>query len=74
MPPEVYEKLAETAEREHRSLAQQAVVLLSRALGLGQSPKQRRGRVLDKMAKAAVQLDFPPGATPEDLIREDRER
>ncbi len=74
LPPEIYHRLAEAARREHRSLAQQAVVLLARALGVDPAPRERRRALVEAIAATAPRVRFPSGATPEELIRQDRER
>ena len=73
LPDDVYEALAFRAEAEHRSLAQQAIVELRRIPEL--TGKERRNEVL-KEIKKRIETEplnrFSP--SPEDLIREDRER
>ena len=73
LPSDVYETLAYRAEREGRSLAQQAIVELRKVSEI--EARQRRletierlRRQLDKRRPAA---DLTP---PEALIREDRDR
>jgi len=45
-PRHIYRRLAEQAEREHRSLAQQTLAVLSRGLGVEMDAKARRKKVL----------------------------
>ncbi|HWM89635.1 MAG TPA: hypothetical protein VN493_02595 [Thermoanaerobaculia bacterium] len=73
MPEEVYEALTVRARREHRSLAQQAVVELRRIPEL--VARGRRLDVLDRLRKRIA--SEPPRClpvAPADLIREDRRR
>ena len=72
LPDHVYEKLKTEAAREHRSLAQQAVAVLERALSLEPSPKTRR----ERLVKELLARDVPqtPGLDPVTSIREDRDR
>ena len=73
LPEDVYHRLQDLAESDHRSLAQETVVLLRDALGARRSPQLRRQTALAAMP--AVRL--PDGETlpsPADLIREDRDR
>jgi len=73
VPDHIYRALAEQAEHERRSLAQQVVAVLARGLDLEIDPKARRNKVLD----AAQAGDHTPyGALPDPLklIREDRKR
>lgn len=75
LPTDIYRKLVEAAEREHRSLAQQATALLAQALGTDQSPRERRrARILALQTSGRASFTYPKGATPEELIRQDRER
>ena len=74
MPAALYRALQESAKREHRSLAQQAIVSLSRGMNLTSSESQHRRNLLDRIKKAAV---CPPDielSPPEELINEDRNR
>ena len=71
MPDDVYEALAERAQRQRRSLAQQAVVELARIPEL--EARRTRQAVIDRLrtlepVKGAEALD------PVELIREDRDR
>lgn len=73
LPDDVYEALAYRAQTEHRSLAQQAIVELRRIPEL--TARERRIEVLKELKK---RIETEPPLTlsrsPEDLIREDRER
>lgn len=71
MPEDVYECIAAAARVEHRSLSQQVVVELRRALGLAEAP-DRRSAVLESLAHSGRRL--PADAVrPEALLREDRD-
>jgi len=73
LPDDVYEALSFRAQAEHRSLAQQAIVELRRIPEL--TARERRLKILDELQKIAeTEPPFRPSRTPEDLIREDRER
>jgi hypothetical protein len=50
VPGHIYRRLAEEAEREHRSLAQQTLEVLSRGLGAEIDAKARRKKVLKAIA------------------------
>ena len=73
LPADVYESLAYRAERNGRSLAQQAIVELRRAQEVER--REHRQEILE-LAKARIerQGERPAKAAPEDVIREDRER
>lgn len=70
VPDDLYQGVAAAARAEHRSLSQQVVVALRRALGLAGS---------NQVAEAEARLRasgrrLPPQAvTPEALLREDRD-
>lgn len=73
LPEDVYEALTFRAEAEHRSLAQQAIVELRRIPEL--TARERRLEILkDLKKKIETEPSNPFSRTPEELIREDRER
>lgn len=73
LPDDVYEALAFRAETEHRSLAQQAIVELRRIPEL--TARERRLAILGELKKRiASEPSCQLAPTPEELIREDRER
>ena len=72
LPVEVHRLLTERARREHRSITQQATVLLTEALVA--NPKERRRAVLAKLSRSRKKFDFAQIGAPEDLIRTDRNR
>jgi hypothetical protein len=73
IPQDLYEKLAQVAESENRSIAQETIVLLRKALNLTEERISRRKKVLDLIRKNKTEgtNDFPDPVT---LLREDRER
>ena len=73
VPDHLYRLLAEQAERERRSLAQQVVAVLARGLEVEVDAKARRRALLDSLHSR------PPARTSKlsaaaRLIREDRRR
>ncbi len=73
VPKELYEKLSQVAEAENRSIAQQTLVLLKKALDFKEERLARRRRVLEEITSRKVpNVDAFPD--PVALIREDRER
>jgi plasmid stability protein len=73
LPEPLHRLLQHRAQAHKRSLSQQALVDLEAVAG--EDPRQRRGRVLERIARrgplgAALGGDL----TPEALIRADRER
>ena len=73
VPEELYQKLAQVAESEHRSIAQETIVLLKKALGLQQERIARRQALLAEIKSAGIGegRKFSDAA---DFIREDRDR
>lgn len=70
IPDDVYQGVAAAARAEQRSLAQQAVVELRRALGLGGA--DRRLAVVEQLRASGRRLPAQAVA-PESMQREDRE-
>ena len=72
-PDDVYDELALHAKKEHRSIAQQTVVMLRSSLGEQDNLKMKRRELLRTLLEAdsVITGDYP---SPADLIREDRER
>ncbi len=74
LPENIYLLLREKARKDHRSLAQEAVVALAKGLQTSTSNKIRRKQLLRAIvddpcvSESALHLD------PIQLIREDRER
>lgn len=73
MPDHLYESLKLRAEKDHRSLAQQAVVLLSEALKAERSDPSRRMEALKKIRSNKVKTKSKDISIVE-LIQEDRGR
>ncbi|MBN8707155.1 MAG: hypothetical protein J0L62_14890 [Bacteroidetes bacterium] len=71
LPEDIYRKLSYLAEKEHRSLAQEAIVLLKEGLENKLSNKGRRKRILDEFAGLGIDTRNLPD--PAELIREDRD-
>ena len=74
LPDSIYQKLDQQARKEHRSLSQQAIVELAKALDISLSAKDRRAQLIDKIHQLHHNLSFQPQNEPVELIREDRDR
>lgn len=74
LPEPIYRKLAAEADKEHRSLSQQAIAVLARGLGVAEDAKERRKRILDDLRKSPIKRIGKKALNPVDLIREDRDR
>ncbi len=72
LPEDVYQALAFRARREHRSLAQQAVVELRRMPEL--AAMERRQRAIERIRQRLEIPEEPLTPSPEELVRQDRER
>jgi hypothetical protein len=73
IPQDLYEKLSQVAKAENRSIAQETIVLLKKALNYQEERIARRKQILEKIKNTKIpNVDSFPD--PVDLIREDRER
>ena len=75
LPENIYSVLKQRAEAEHRSIAQEAIVLLAKGLDTSIAPKERRTMLLQRIEEEA-ELNSGTAAKrdPVELIREDRRR
>jgi len=74
LPENIYYQLRKNARAQHRSLAQEAVVVLARGLEVSASNRERREKLLEMISLSSVQKSVGEQIDPVDLIREDRER
>ena len=74
LPDHIYQKLVAEAEREHRSLSQQAIAVLARGLGVAVDPKERRKKLLEEIRNSPIKFLKKPSQTNAEMIREDRDR
>ena len=73
VPMDLYEKLSQVAEAENRSIAQETIVLLKKALNYQEERIARRKQVLNDIKNTKIpNVDSFPSSV--DLIREDRDR
>lgn len=72
-PDYMYDELVLYAKNEHRSVAQQTVVIIKAALGGQDKKKEKRQELLRNLLEEKPEISdgYP---SPADLIREDRER
>ena len=73
LPEDVYRKLRRLAEAENRSLAQETIVLLRKALGLETSHQRRRKALLELISATDRPADSD-AILAEELVRQDRDR
>ncbi len=74
LPDALYQKLARAAAREHRSIAQQAVILLSKGLDCELDPKKQRNLLLESLKTGNSIVEEYPLSDPVASIRKDRDR
>ena len=75
LPENIYSLLKQRAEAEHRSIAQEAIVLLAKGLDTSIAPKERHVRLLQKIEEEAeLKSGTAAKLNPVELIREDRKR
>jgi hypothetical protein len=72
-PEDIYKKISIVAEKEHRTIAQQTIVLIERSLGQEESNKKRRQQLIEK-CKTRIIPNEAKAIDVNKLIREDRER
>ena len=74
LPEPIYRQLRQAAEREHRTLSQQATVLLARALDAHPRAVDRRRVLIEQLGQRPLVADLKTLTPPEQLVREDRQR
>ncbi|AEF82951.1 hypothetical protein [Leadbettera azotonutricia] len=72
-PEDLYRLIGMAAEKEHRTIAQQTIVLLEKSLGQEESNQERRRKILERCA-ARIIPDEVKAIDVTKWIREDRER
>ncbi|MFW6390033.1 MAG: hypothetical protein ACOCZT_02855, partial [Halanaerobiales bacterium] len=70
----IYNKIVELAEEDRRSITQETIILLEKALEMEKQNKKHRKKLLNKIINETKSdnLDNVPNPVP--LIREDRQR
>ena len=74
LPEQIYNKIKNNAQKDHRSLSQQAIVTLKKGLGIDENHKERRRILVDQIMSRRVAFDVAKLENPVNLIREDRDR
>jgi len=74
LPEQIYSKIKNNAQKDHRSLSQQAIVTLKKGLGIDENHKERRRILVDQIMSRRVAFDIAKLGNPVNLIREDRDR
>lgn len=72
LPEEVYQQLNYLADKDHRSLTQETIVLLKESIESRMSNVERRKKVLESFSGLGLKdMDLPD---PVELLRDDRDR
>ena len=74
LPDNIYRLLQKKAQAEHRSLAQEAIIVMSKGLDTSASNKTRRAKLLQAIADNQDDIESFAELDPVELIREDRQR
>lgn len=74
LPVSLEHKLKAEAQRNHRSLAQEAIVSLEKGLAIQPHTSERRLRVLDELIREPISFQADALKSPVEMIREDRKR
>jgi len=74
LPEQIYSKIKNNAQKDHRSLSQQAIVTLKKGLGIDENHKERRRILVDQIMSRRIAFDIAKLENPVNLIREDRDR
>ena len=72
LPEDIYTQINYLAEKEHRSLAQETIVLLKEGITKKLKNKERRRKILEEISN--LDIDGNQYPDPVELLREDRER
>ena len=73
IPNDLYDRLSRVAEEDNRSIPQETVVLLKKALGYSEERTARRKRILAEINELHIK-DVDKFPDPAMLVREDRDR
>ncbi len=74
LPEQIYQKLKEEARKQHRSLAQQAIMAMAKGLDVSLKPAERRKEVIASLRKKTAEINHYKLSDPVTMLREDRER
>jgi len=75
LPEHIYEQIVELAEKDRRSITQETIILLEKALEIEKQNKNNRKKLLDHIVEETQSENSSDDILdPVPLIREDRER
>jgi len=74
LPEYIYEQIVDLAEAERRSITQETIILLEKALEIEKQNKNQRKKLLDHIVNETKSDNNEDIPDPVKLIREDRNR
>ena len=74
LPEHIYQKIVQLADAERRSITQETIVLLEKALEIDKQNKERRKILFNSILEESDNKKNQNVLDPVPLIREDRER
>ncbi|HKL42511.1 MAG TPA: hypothetical protein VJ962_08030 [Clostridia bacterium] len=74
LPEQIYNKIVELAEEDRRSITQETIILLEKALEMEKQSKKQRKKLLNQIINETKSNSFDEIPDPVPLIREDRYR
>ncbi len=74
LPEHIYNKIVELAEAERRSITQETIILLEKALEIEKQNKEYRKKLLEQIIDETNSENLSDVPDPVLLIREDRNR
>jgi len=74
LPEHIYNKIVELAETDRRSITQETIILLEKALKIEKQNKEYRKKLLDQIINETESENLSNVPDPVPLIREDRNR
>jgi len=74
LPEHIYNKIVELAETDRRSITQETIILLEKALKIEKQNKEYRKKLLDQIINETESENLSNVPDPVPLIREDRNK
>ena len=74
LPEHIYQQIVQLADAERRSITQETIILLEKALQAEKQNKQRRKQLFNRIIQETDNRQNESVLDPVQLIREDRER
>ena len=74
LPEGLYYRLQANARKEHRSLSQQAIMELKKALNIKQDARERRRNIVETVLSGPPMRGTDRLSDPVTMVREDREQ